>query len=86
MEEYNLSLTELDETQNHDDFHVVWFSLNDIPKFLTKFADSLKKFSSIEDCMSYMQFDKHDRSKLVGPFDNIDELINRVRKDILFLI
>ncbi|UJR15685.1 hypothetical protein I4U23_002619 [Adineta vaga] len=55
MEEYDLSLIELNETQNHDDFRVVWFSLNETPKFLTKFADSLKKFSSIEDYMNELK-------------------------------
>ncbi|UJR17422.1 hypothetical protein I4U23_004317 [Adineta vaga] len=125
MEEYNLSLTELDETQNHDDFRVVWLSSSDMPKSLIKFADYLEKFSSMEACISYIhevqserkillvllmnleclsnfedlsqihsiyaltqqhetsQLDKQDYSKLVGPFENLYELINRLRKDIL---
>ncbi|CAF5164880.1 unnamed protein product, partial [Rotaria sp. Silwood1] len=31
MEKYNLSLTELDEIQNHEDFIVIWLSSDDVP-------------------------------------------------------
>ncbi|CAF3670551.1 unnamed protein product [Adineta steineri] len=125
MEKYNLSFIELDENQNHEDFVIVWLSLDDVPNSTANFNNYLKKYDSREACMSYirnfrserkiflillmdveylsifeelsqiqsiyilkqhdenLQFNKQDHLKLVGPFENIDELINRLRKDIL---
>ncbi|CAF1420529.1 unnamed protein product, partial [Rotaria sordida] len=56
MTEFKLSLTKLDEIQNHDDFRVVWFSLdNNFPNELAHFVDYLEKYDSFETCSSYVE-------------------------------
>ncbi|CAF1157791.1 unnamed protein product [Rotaria sp. Silwood1] len=125
MEKYNLSLTELDEIQNHEDFIVIWLSSDDVPNSIMNFADYLKIYDSCEACISYikkfkserkillvymmdwaylsifedfsqiqsiyvlkkqddnLEFNKQNHPKLIDLFQNLDELINRLRKDIL---
>jgi tetratricopeptide (TPR) repeat protein len=124
MNPFDLSSTELNEIQNHDDFIVIWISSDDVPNELKIFVDYLKKFDSNETCINYInqfkterkillvltdleslsnfedfvqihsiyifkkelqnnQFDKKNHSKLVDIFENIDKLIDRLRKDIL---
>ncbi|CAF4677609.1 unnamed protein product [Rotaria sp. Silwood1] len=56
MAECKLSLTELNEIQNHDDFRVVWFSLdNNFPNELAHFVDYLEKCDSFETCYNYIK-------------------------------
>ncbi|CAF1222901.1 unnamed protein product [Adineta steineri] len=125
MEKYNLSFTELNETQNHEDFNIIWLSLDAVPNSISD--NYLKQFDCREACISYIrkfkserkfllvltmdleylssfedlsqiqsiyilkksneniQFNKQNCLKLVDKFENIDELINRLRKDILLL-
>ena len=125
MERYNLSLTKLDEIQNHEDFHVVWLSMDDIPNSITNFADYLMKCDTRENCIKQIemfkserkillvltmdleylssfedltqiqaiyllqkqgenfQFNKQDHPKLIALFQDINDLIDRLRKDIL---
>ncbi|CAF4180179.1 unnamed protein product [Rotaria sordida] len=56
MTQFKLSLTKLDEIQNHDDFRVVWFSSdNNFPNELAYFIDYLEKYDSFETCCNYVQ-------------------------------
>ncbi|CAF1397698.1 unnamed protein product [Rotaria sordida] len=56
MIQFKLSLTKLDEIQNHDDFRVVWFSSdNNFPNELAYFVDYLEKYDSFETCCNYVQ-------------------------------
>ncbi|CAF4150081.1 unnamed protein product, partial [Adineta steineri] len=48
MEKYNLSFIELDENQNHEDFVIVWLSLDDVPNSTANFNNYLKKYDSRE--------------------------------------
>ncbi len=57
MNDFVLSSTTLDETQNHDDFVVVWLSSdhtypNDLNHF---FVDYVNKFDSSEDFDNYIK-------------------------------
>jgi hypothetical protein len=124
MNQFDLSSTELNEIQNHDDFIVVWISLDDVPNELQNFGHYLKKYYSNETCISYInqfqsdckillvltdfeslstfedfiqiqsiyvlkkerqkiEFNKENHQKLVDIFEDIDKLIDRLRKDIL---
>ena len=127
MKNYNLSSTKLDEIQNHEDFIIVWLSLENVPNSIMNLAHYLNKYNSDEACMNYIkkfkserkillvltmgleylssfedlsqiqsiyvlkkqgensQFNKLNHSKLVDVFENLDELINRLRKDIINL-
>jgi hypothetical protein len=54
MTEFNLSSTILDETQNHDDFIVVWLSSdNTLPEQMNR-IDNLRRYSSVDDCVDYI--------------------------------
>ncbi|CAF2974522.1 unnamed protein product, partial [Rotaria sp. Silwood2] len=56
MTQCKLSLTKLDEIQNHDDFRVVWFSSdNNFPNELVHFVDYLEKYDSFETCYNYIK-------------------------------
>ena len=61
MSVFDLSCTELDEIQNHDDFIVVWASPNDVPSKLNYLVDYLKKYHSQENCIDYIKQVKSDR-------------------------
>ncbi|CAF1309606.1 unnamed protein product [Rotaria sordida] len=62
MTQFKLSLTKLDEIQNHDDFRVVWFSSdNNLPNELAHFVDYLEKYDSFETCCNYIQGFQSDR-------------------------
>ena len=124
MSVFDLSCTELDEIQNHDDFIVVWASPNDVPSKLNYLVDYLKKYHSQENCIDYIkqvksdrkillvtndlqsisvfedlkqiqsiyvlqednqntELNRNDHPKVVGIFENQDQLTDRLRKDIL---
>lgn len=125
MNRYDLASTELDEFQNHDDFIIVWVSLDDHLDRLENFSRYLKRFHSQEHCKRFIREVKSERKilliltefdslsvfhdfiqiqsiylllkkkrsfstihsenypKLVDQFIDIDELIARLRKDIL---
>ena len=56
MTEYNLSSTELDKVQNHEDFIVVW--LSSTPTEIENFGGYLKKYTAFKDginCMKQIQ-------------------------------
>ena len=62
MTQFKLSLTKLDEIQNHDDFRVVWFSSdNNFLNELTHFIDYLEKYNSFETCYNYVKSLKSER-------------------------
>jgi hypothetical protein len=64
MAEFNLSSTILDETQNHDDFIVVWLcSDNTLPEQV-KLIDNLQRYSSFEDCVDYIATIQSERKLL----------------------
>lgn len=124
MIEYDLTSTELDEIQNHDDFIVVWASPNPIPPRLKNLSDYLQTYDSNESCIQYItqvksdrkillvstdlksvlrfedfpqiqfiyvlqkeekniEITKNDHLKFIGIFKDQDELIDRLRKDIV---
>ena len=124
MVDSDLSLTKLNEIQNHDDFIVIWISADNLPDELQNFADYLKKFDSNEESINYIkqiksenkiflvltnlkslsnfedliqiqsiyilekdnqniEFNKENDRKLVDIFNDLTQLINRLRKDIL---
>src|SRR5437879_4601697 len=75
MDEFNLSLTTLNEIQNHDDFKVVWFSSNNTyPNELNNLVDYLEKFDSFKTCDNYIRRFKSERKILLVLIDLFEYL------------
>lgn len=124
MIKFDLSLTKLDQFQNHDDFIVMWVSSDDPPDEFQHFSHYLKTYHSQENALNYInemkserkilliltdfessvyfdhcrqihsiyiflnesslnQHEKKSSSKIIGLFTDLDQLITRLRKDIL---
>ncbi|CAF1190173.1 unnamed protein product [Rotaria sp. Silwood1] len=70
MTEFKLSSTKLNEIQNHDDFRVVWLSLdNNFPNELANCVDYLEKCDSFETCNNYVKGFQSERIILLVLID-----------------
>ena len=65
ISEFDLSFTELDENQNHEDYIVVWASPNTIPPKLNCLVDYLKPYDSNDSCIRYITQVKSERKILL---------------------
>jgi tetratricopeptide (TPR) repeat protein len=76
MGEFNVSLTKLNEIQNHDDYQVIWFGSNiNIPNE-ENIVDYLRKFDCFDACDNYIRGLKTERKILLVLTDSFEHLID----------
>ncbi|CAF5119902.1 unnamed protein product [Rotaria sp. Silwood1] len=90
MAECKISLTELNEIQNHDDFKVVWFSLdNNFPNELAHFVDYLEKCDSFETCYNYVKKFQSERMiilVLIELFEYLSDFNNLLQIQSIYVL
>ena len=90
MTEFKLSLTKLDEIQNHDDFRVVWFSSdNNFPNELAYLVDYLEKYDSFETCSSYVESLQSERMiilVLIELFEHLSYFNNLLQIQSIYIV
>ncbi|CAF4544167.1 unnamed protein product [Rotaria sp. Silwood2] len=90
MAECKLSLTELNEIQNHEDFRVVWFSSdNNVPNELARFVDYLEKCDSFETCNNYIKRFQSERMiilVLIELFEYLSDFNNLLQIQSIYVV